>query len=207
MIGTVATGTVFIVDDDNGVRDSLARLLEADTLRVRTFASAEEFLTSCNPHEPGCVVLDVRLPGASGPELQERLAERGATWPIIFLTGYGDVPTTVATLKHGAVDFLEKPARPGVMIERVRAALKLDDAQRAAGAVRGEVRARFGQLTPREQEVMELVAQGISNKEIARTLKISHRTVETHRARVMRKMGAGSLLQLVKMAETVRPHA
>lgn len=199
--------TVFLVDDDSGVRDALTQMLEADALQVRSFGSAEEFLVACNPEQPGCLVLDVRLPGLTGPELQQRLRERGASWPIIFLTGYGDVPTSVETLKAGAMDFLEKPVLGGLLSERVRAALKLDDTQRTAGAARGEVRARFGQLTPREQEVMDLVAQGISNKEIARTLRISHRTVETHRARVMRKMGAGSLLQLVKMAESVRPLA
>lgn len=198
-------GTVFLVDDDAAVRDGLAQLLQGDRLLVRAFASAEEFLAAANPAEPGCIVLDVRLPGASGPELQKRLAERGGHWPIIFLTGYGDVPTTVTALKAGAVDFLEKPAPAGALLERVHAALDLDAMRREAEATRDEARARMEQLTPREQEVMVLVAAGTSNKEIARQLRISHRTVETHRARVMRKMGAGSLLELVRIAESSRP--
>ena len=199
------SGTVFLVDDDAAVRDALSQLLRMNALNVRAFGSAEDFLADCDPAHPGCLVLDVRLPGASGPELQKRLAERGARWPIIFLTGYGDVPTTVAALKGGAVDFLEKPAPEGALLERVRAALDLDQMQREAEAIRGKARERVEQLTPREQEVMALVATGISNKDIARRLKISHRTVETHRARVMRKMGAASLLDLVKIAESSRP--
>src|SRR5215472_5080757 len=132
-------GTVFVVDDDHAVRDGMTQLLEADALKVRCFGSAEEFLAACDPDEPGCLVLDVRLPGASGPELQARLAERGAEWPIIFLTGYGDVPTTVGALKRGAVDFLEKPAPEGQLLERVRAALRLDEQRRAASSARAAV--------------------------------------------------------------------
>lgn len=196
---------VFLVDDDGGVRDALTQLLETDELQVRAFGSSEEFLAACDPEQPGCLVLDVRLPGLTGPELQKRLAERGANWPIIFLTGFGDVATSVAALKGGAVDFMEKPAPEGLLVERVRAAIALDAEKRGRETSRQGVRSRYEDLTPREQEVMALVATGTSNKEIARQLKISHRTVETHRARVMRKMGAGSLLQLVKMAESVRP--
>ncbi len=197
--------TVFLVDDDAAVRDALTQLLEANGLNVRSFASAEDFLTGCDTEEPGCLVLDLRLPGASGTDLQEWLNLRKARWPVIFLTGYGDVPTSVSTLKHGAVDFLEKPAAGGVLLERVQAALALDGERRSTDAVRSAARARFDQLTPREQEVMSLVATGTSNKDIARRLKISHRTVETHRARVMRKMGAANLLDLVRMSEVVRP--
>jgi two-component system response regulator FixJ len=199
--------TVFLVDDDAAVRDALTQLLEADGLDVRSFGDADDFLATSDPDEPGCLVLDVRLPGTTGPDLQKRLAERGATWPIIFLTGFGDVPTSVATLKDGAFDFLEKPAREGVLLARVHDALSLDAERRSRDASRNVARVRYKDLTPREQEVMALVAAGISNKEIARQLKISHRTVETHRARVMRKMGADSLLQLVKLAESVRPRA
>ena len=201
------TQTVFLVDDDAAVRDALTQLLEGNALAVRSFASADDFLESCPADAPGCLVLDVKMPGTTGLELQAKLAERGAYWPIIFLTGYGDVPTTVAAIKGGAVEFLEKPAPEGVLIERVQAALDLDAERRRRGAQQDAVRERYEELTPREQEVMALVATGTSNKEIARQLHISHRTVETHRARVMRKMGAVSLLQLVKMAESVRPRA
>jgi two-component system response regulator FixJ len=194
--------TVFLVDDDAAVRDALTQLLESDGLSVRGFANAEDFLAGCQADEPGCLVLDVRLPGSSGPELQKRLLERGAAWPIIFLTGFGDVATSVSTLKTGAFDFLEKPAREGLLVERVRAALRLDDERRGRDVEKGVARERYDALTPREREVMALVATGTSNKEIARRLKISHRTVETHRARVMRKMGAGSLLELVRLAES-----
>lgn len=194
--------TVFLVDDDEAVRDGLKELLEANRLRVKTFGSAEEFLEACRPDIPGCVVLDVRLPGISGPKLQQQLVEREIRLPIVFLSGFGDVPTTVQALKGGAIDFLEKPVAAETLLERVRAALDVDAERRKTNAFARHAQARYKRLTAREREVMTLVVGGVlKNKDIARRLGISPRTVEVHRARVMHKMGAQTLLELIDFAQ------
>jgi FixJ family two-component response regulator len=192
--------TVFVIDDDAAVRDSLGRLLEAHRLPVRTYDSAEAFLAALRPTASGCLVLDVRLPRMSGPELQTTLAARGFHLPIIFLTGQGDVPTSVRALQAGALDFLEKPVPGELLLERVRAALRLESKQRREEARAQRARARYAQLTPREREVMSLLVAGQPNKEIARRLGISHRTVEIHRTRVMHKMHVVNLLELAASA-------
>lgn len=194
--------TVFLVDDDAAVCDSLRELLEANRLRVKTFGSAEEFLAACRPDLPGCVVLDVRLPGISGPKLQEQLAEREIPLPIVFLSGFGDVPTTVQALKGGAIDFLEKPVAAETLLERVRSALDLDAERRRTGVFARNAQSKYKRLTAREREVMTLVVGGVlKNKDIARRLGISPRTVEVHRARVMHKMAAQTLLELIDLAQ------
>ncbi|MCP5418983.1 MAG: response regulator transcription factor [Gammaproteobacteria bacterium] len=192
--------SVFLVDDDEAVRDSLSLSLEMDGLKVECFASARDFLESYDASRPGCLVLDVRMPDMSGLELQEVLATRRITIPIIFITGHGDVPMSVKAVKAGAVDFLEKPFKKEVLQERIQEALAQDAQMRKEWAERQQLRRRLEHLTPREQEVMALVVGGHSNKDIARRLDISPRTVETHRARIMEKMGATSLPDLVTLA-------
>jgi FixJ family two-component response regulator len=193
--------TVFVIDDDAAVRDSLGRLLEAHRLQVRTYESAEGFLAALRPTTSGCLVLDVRLPRMSGPELQARLAARGMRLPIIFLTAQGDIPTSVRALQAGAVDFLEKPVAGDLLLERVRAALRTEAKQRREQAQLTRARARYAQLTPREREVMGFLTAGQSSKEIARRLGISHRTVEVHRTRVMHKMQVTNLIELAAAAQ------
>jgi RNA polymerase sigma factor (sigma-70 family) len=191
---------VFLVDDDEAVRDSLSMSLEMAGLRVEGFASAPAFLDAYDPARPGCLVLDVRMPDMSGLELQEILAARRINIPIIFITGHGDVPMSVKAVKAGAVDFLEKPFKKEVLLERIHEALAQDMQARQDEAQRRQLKDLLAHLTPREQEVMALVVGGRSNKEIARQLDISPRTVETHRARIMEKMGAESLPDLVTLA-------
>lgn len=192
--------TVFLVDDDAAMRESMALVLEQSDFQVRTFSAAPEFLEETSPQDPGCLVLDLRMPEMTGLELQKELAHRGYELPIIFLTGYGDIPTTVRAIRRGALDFLEKPVAPEHLIRRVRQALEDDRRRRAASASEAAIRARFRTLSSREQEVMALVARGLSNKKAARELGISPRTVENHRARAMEKMEAGSVAELVAMA-------
>ena len=192
--------TVFVIDDDAAVRDSLGRLLEAHRLHVRSYGSAEEFLGALRPTASGCLVLDVRLPRMSGPDLQAALASRGVRLPIIFPTAQGDVPTSVRALQAGALDFLEKPVAGDLLLDRVRAALRMEAKQRREQAQLRRARARYVQLTPREREVMGLLTAGHSSKEIARRLGISHRTVEIHRTRVMHKMRATNLIELAAAA-------
>jgi FixJ family two-component response regulator len=194
------TQTVFLVDDDAAVRDGLTQLLMAHDMVVRAYANAEDFLEACRPRDAGCIVLDLQLPGMNGTALQSELAERGIDLPIIFLTGYGDVATSVHALKSGAVDFLEKPPSSQVLIERVRTALALNAERRREQAGRRRAQSRFAALTPREREVMAHAVAGHPNKKIARMLDISHRTVELHRARVMHKMGAATLVDLIELA-------
>jgi len=192
--------TVFVVDDDAAMRDSLRWLLQSIGLAVETYASAEEFLGRYDADQPGCLVLDVRMPGMSGLTLQETLVARGITLPVIVITGYGEVPTAVRALKAGALDFIEKPFNDDVLLERVRQALDKDRTARAARSRQTEARARFAQLTAREREVMELVTAGKANKVIAAELGLSPKTVEVHRANVMRKMEADSVAELVRLA-------
>lgn len=192
--------TVFIVDDDAAMRDSLRWLLESVGLSAETFGTAEEFLRAYAPQRPGCLVLDVRMPGMSGLSLQDTLVGRKVRLPIIIVTGYAEVPTAVRALKTGAVDFLQKPFSDDVLLERVRLAIELDREARAAQARRADADARYAQLTTREREVMALVVAGKPNKVIAAELNLSPKTVEVHRANVMKKMEADSVAELVRLA-------
>ena len=189
--------TVFVVDDNAGVRKGLRALLESAGLAVETYASSEEFLAAYDGERAGCLVLDVRLRGASGLDLQDELRRRNATLPIIVLTGHGNVPTSVRALKAGAVDFLQKPTPPKMLLERIRAAIDLDSQTRAVTSARGAVLDRLAHLTPREREVMELLVEGKTSKEIAATLQVSIRTVEGHRRMVLSKTNVSSAAQLV----------
>ncbi len=191
--------TVFIVDDDAAVRDSLRFLLRSVGLRSETFSSAIDFLEDHDPKRPGCLILDVRMPGMSGLELHERLRAVGSILPIIFLTAHGDVPMAVEAVKAGAVDFLQKPFRDQDLLDRIQEAINANAQARKESTDRDEIRSRIESLTPREREVMELVVAGKANKVIALNLGVSQRTVEIHRARVMKKMRARSLSGLVQM--------
>jgi FixJ family two-component response regulator len=191
--------TVFVVDDDDAVRTSLRLLLKSVGLPVETFGSAQEFLDAFDADRAGCLVLDIRMPGMSGLELQQKLNELHAITPIVFITGHGDVPMAVEAMQHGAVDFIQKPFRDQDLIDRINQALERDKENRAGLKERDAIRRRMEQLTPREREVLDLVTQGKANKVIAGDLNVSQRTVEIHRARVMEKMGASSLAHLVRM--------
>ncbi len=191
--------TVFVVDDDEAVRKSLRLLLKAHGMPAVTHGSAEEFLAGYDDEHPGCIVLDVRMPGMTGPELQDELNRRGALIPVIFITGHGDVPMAVEAMRHGAVDFLQKPFSDRDLMNRIQIALTADRRNRETIGAKDQIRARIAALTPRERQVLDLVTQGKSNKMIAGDLGASQRTVEIHRAHVMEKMGAASLAQLVRM--------
>ena len=191
--------TVFIVDDDEAVRNSLRLLVKSIGLNAVILGSAQEFLASYDPMQPGCLVLDVRMPGMSGLELQQQLNLRGAVIPVIFITGHGDIPMAVEAMQQGAFDFLQKPFRDQDLIDRVQKALERDRKNRADLGERRRIRERRDSLTPREREVLALVTSGKANKVMAADLGLSQRTVEIHRARVMEKMGASSLAQLVRM--------
>lgn len=201
---TVLKPTVFVVDDDAAVRDSLKLLLKSVGQAVETFASAQEFLDAYKDDRPGCLVLDIRMPGMSGLELQEKLNERRSILPVIFITGHGDVPMAVEAMQAGAVDFIQKPFRDQDLLDRINQAVERDTANRADLAERNAIRRRLGTLTPREREVMDLVVRGKANKVIAGDLNLSQRTVEIHRARVMEKMQASSLAHLVRMVLEVQ---
>ena len=190
---------VFIVDDDEAVRNSLRLLVKSVGLTAAASVSAQEFLATYNPLQPGCLVLDVRMPGMSGLELQQRLNLLGAVIPVIFITGHGDVPMAVEAMQQGAFDFLQKPFRDQDLIDRIQRALEKDRANRAALGERSRIREQHETLTPREREVLALVASGKANKVMAAHLGLSQRTIEIHRARVMEKMGASSLAHLVRM--------
>jgi two-component system, LuxR family, response regulator FixJ len=200
-----ASPTVFVVDDDESVRGSLRFLLRSAGLESRAFGSAPEFLGAYDPAQPGCLVLDVRMPGMSGLELQQELNLRGAVIPVIFITGHGDIPMAVEAMQHGAHDFLQKPFRDEDLIERVRRALAKDAKARAALEEHKVIREHLDSLTPREREVLALMARGKPNKIMAHELGVSQRTVEIHRARVMEKSGASSLAELVRMLMDVEP--
>ncbi len=191
--------TVFVVDDDEGVRNSLRFLLKSVGLATQALASASEFLDSYKPTQPGCLVLDVRMPGMSGLELQQQLNLRGAVIPVIFITGHGDIPMAVEAMQQGAFDFLQKPFRDQDLIDRIQRALERDAHNRAALEQHAKIRERLDSLTPREREVLALMTRGKPNKIMAAELGVSQRTVEIHRARVMEKSGAASLAQLVRM--------
>lgn len=196
----VTEPTVFIVDDDAAVRDSLRWLVESVGLNVEPYATAREFLDVYDSSRPGCLVLDVRMPAMSGLDLQEELAAREPTSPIVFITGYGDVPAAVRAMRKGAVDFIEKPFSDQVLLDRIQRCIELDARNRRDHARGAKILARFAVLTRRERQVMDLVVAGKSNKATARQLGISGKTIETHRAKVMQKMQAKSLADLVRMA-------
>ena len=205
MIAKKNPATVFVVDDDESVRGSLRFLLRSAGLESRAYGSAPEFLTAYEPAQPGCLVLDVRMPGMSGLDLQQELNLRGAILPVIFITGHGDIPMAVEAMQHGAHDFLQKPFRDEDLIERVRRALAKDAKARAALEEHKAIQARLESLTPREREVLALMVRGKPNKIMAHELGVSQRTVEIHRARVMEKSGASSLAELVRMVMDVEP--
>jgi FixJ family two-component response regulator len=193
-----ATPTVFIIDDDSSVRDAVSLLLRTDGLNVATFASAAAFLEAVTVQQPGCLVLDVRMPGMSGLDLQKQLQARDFRMPILFMTGHGDVPMAIRAMKAGAFDFLEKPFQGAKLLERVREMLALDARQHGRQARRAEAAARLALLSPREREVLDRVVIGQYNKVIAAELGISLSTVEIHRKRVMEKLQAESLADLIR---------
>jgi FixJ family two-component response regulator len=192
---------VFVIDDDPSVRKSLGRLLKSAGLRMQGFACAEAFLEASLPDVPACAVLDVCMPGLDGFDLQHTLAERGTSLPIVFLTGHGDIPMTVRAMKAGAVDFLSKPFNAKDLLAAVRQAIDRHTLARAAGAELAEIQGRAATLSPREHEVMVLVVRGMLNKQAGQQLGVTEKTIKVHRAQVMRKMGADSLPELVRMAE------
>jgi two-component system response regulator FixJ len=202
-----AMPTVFVVDDDAGVRESLGFLLKSVGLSTRVMGSAAEFLASHEATQPGCLVLDVRMPAMSGLELQQQLNLRGDMIPVIFITGHGDIPMAVEAMQHGAFDFLQKPFRDQDLIERLQKALAKDSHNRLALRQRAQILSRFDTLTPREHEVLALMVRGMPNKIMAAELGVSQRTVEIHRARVMEKTVAGSLAHLVRMYLDLNPNA
>ena len=196
--------TVFVVDDDDAVRESLAFLLKSVGLKVESAASAQDFLKSYNPARAGCLVLDIRMPGMSGLELQEKLKQMESMLPIIFITGHGDVPMAVKAIKAGAADFVQKPFRDQELIDRIREVLEEDASARVEKLQKAEILKRIDSLTEREREVMEQVVDGKANKVVAIDLNVSKRTVEIHRANVMDKMKARSLAQLVRLVMKAR---
>ncbi len=195
---------VFVIDDDRMIRDGLQSLIRSVGLRVETFASAQDFLVAKRPDIPACLVLDVRMPGLSGLDLQLKLRDDGIPIPIIFITGHGDIPMSVRAMKEGAHEFLTKPVRGQDLLDAVQKALASDRALRQERLEANEIRARFESLTPREKEVLELVVAGLLNKQIADQLGMSELTVKTHRAHVMEKTHADSLAHLVRMSEKLK---
>ena len=198
-----AKATVFVVDDDQAMRNSLKWLIESVGVQVESFASADEFLVQYQPGRHGCLVLDVRMPGMSGLDLQEQLAQQNINIPVVIITGHGDVPMAVRAMKSGAIDFIEKPFNDEVLLDAIRRALAFGEQQRSHQIEHLQIQQRLQHLTPREREVMEMVTEGRSNKEIANALGVSAKTIEAHRARVMEKMQAGSLAELVRMVLSV----
>lgn len=192
--------TVFIVDDDPAIRDSLALMIAQENIAVMTFDSAEAFLTACQPEHSGCVIIDIRMPGMDGMQLQEALSQRNILLPVIFLTGHGDIPMSVRAMKAGAVDFLTKPVTRDKLLTSIRSAIHESERICRENANHRDALSRLADLTDREKDVMALAIQGHPNKEIARQLGISHRTVEIHKSKIMHKTGAINLLDLARIA-------
>lgn len=198
-MSTSSQPVVFVVDDDKAVRKTLSLMLKSIGMTVETYPSATAFLDAYRPSRPGCLILDVRMPGITGTELQEMLAQRQIDIPIIIITGHGDVRMAVRAVRKGAVDFIEKPFDDHLLLNRVQEAIHLDARRRHEKKQRAEVEALLARLTPREHEVMDLLAAGMANKEIAFQLGLSRKTVDIHRAHVMMKLGIDSLTELVRM--------
>jgi FixJ family two-component response regulator len=196
--------TVYVVEDDEAVRDSLDLLLKSDNKLVKTYENALAFLRDYSDKMAGCIVLDIRMPGMDGMELQKKLNDKHSILPIIFVTGHGDVPMAVDAMKEGAVDFIQKPYREEALLEKIEAALAQDLEQRKSLGEKQEIIRRIKNLTPREHEIMDRMIAGQANKVIAIELEISQRTVEIHRSRVMHKMGTHSLAHLVRMVLSVK---
>jgi len=192
---------VFVIDDDESLRDTLKRLFATVGLRAETFASTADFLKRKLPAVPTCLVLDIRLPGISGLDFQAELARTGITIPIVFMTGYGDIPMTVKAMKAGALEFLPKPFRDQDMLDAVQLALERDRTKRQAERANAQMRASFESLTPREREVMAFVTTGLMNKQIAAEMGLAEITVKLHRGNLMRKMNAQSVAELARMAQ------
>jgi RNA polymerase sigma factor (sigma-70 family) len=190
---------IMVVDDDSGVRNALRSLLKSVGLECALYPSAQEFLAAYQPAQPGCLVLDIRMPGMSGLELQQQLNLRGAVIPVIFMTGHGDIPMAVEAMQHGAFDFLQKPFRDQDLLDRIQKAIAKDAEQRESLGEHERIKAHLDSLTAREREVLDLMTEGKQNKVIAQDLGVSPRTIEIHRARVMEKMNAQSVAQLVRM--------
>ncbi|MHB1084861.1 MAG: response regulator transcription factor [Thiobacillus sp.] len=197
--------TVFIVDDDEAMRDALSQLLESAGLRVEIHADGIEFLAAHTVDRPGCLLLDMAMPGMTGLEVQAALKARGLAIPIVFLTGHGDIPLAVRAVQGGAVDFLEKPIEGAALIERVKRALNLDQERRRLLGRAQDILQRHARLSKREKEVMALAVSGLTSKEVAQQLGISPRTVEVHRTHVMHKMGAANVAELVNLAAYCHP--
>jgi len=197
-------GIVFVVDDDAAVRRALERLIKSVGLHVETFASAQDFLQRDPPDRPACVVADIRMPGLSGLDLQKELADADLSMPIVFMTGHGTVPMSVRAMKAGAVDFLQKPVDEQVLLDAIHQALERGSREQEASAQHAEIQERIELLTAREREVFELVVRGMLNKQIAAELGASEKTIKVHRGRVMQKMQADSLADLVRMAERAK---
>jgi FixJ family two-component response regulator len=194
---------VFVIDDDASMRQALARLFQSVQLRTEAFASPQEFLQGVRPNVPSCLVLDVRLPGLSGLDFQAELAKADVRIPIVFITGHGDIPMTVRAMKAGAVDFLAKPFRDQELLDAVTAAIQRDQTRREHENAVADVRGHFSSLTPREREIMALVASGLMSKQIAAEVGLSEITVKVHRSHIMKKMGARSVADLVRMADSL----
>jgi two-component system, LuxR family, response regulator FixJ len=203
----VNAATVYVVDDDDGMRRALSLLLNTVGYKTAAFASPKEFLDKFTPDTAGCLVLDIRMPGMSGLELQQHLNRMGSMLPVIFITGHGDVPMAVQAMKEGAFEFVQKPFRDQDLLDRINHALEQDKENRSTLARRADVLHRVDSLTPREKQVMALVVDGAANKVIAIDLGLSERTVEIHRAKVMEKMGARSVAHLVKLQMSLSNNA
>ncbi len=193
--------TVFIVDDDHAVRDALTLLLEQEDLAIETFESAEAFLAACRPVPRSCAIIDIRMPGMDGMQLQTELSRRGVLLPLIFLTGHGDIPLSVRAIKAGAVDFLTKPVTSTALMQSIQVALLESERLNSQAVINQMAATCVASLTEREREVMVLAAEGLPNKQIARHLGISHRTVEVHKTRIMHKTGADTLLDLARIVD------
>lgn len=193
--------TIFVVDDDEAVCHSLSMLVETVGLNAQTYTKAEDFLDAYDPAQAGCLVLDVRMPGMSGLDLQSKLAAKGINIPVIIVTGHGDVPMVVEAMKMGALDFIEKPFRDQILLDNIQKAIKLDAQVRHDQAERADIQAKIDLLSPRQHEVMDLLIGGNSNKTVAYELGISQKTVDFHRSHILKKMGVDSVVELMRLAQ------